>query len=144
MGLTPTPLPKHSELMYHVLVLTEASPMTNTLKSTPPAPRFRQAAIPTCGHANNANNFSYEKNAAHIQPCSHTLRTCPTRSVRPEPVEGCPPSRPKTPLPGTPTHATLSPCPVWQWGIFFPIRLSYGSGNNGNAYSYEKTRFSYE
>ena len=35
--------------------------MTNTQKSTPHAPQFRQAAIPTRGHANNANNFSYEK-----------------------------------------------------------------------------------
>ena len=35
--------------------------MPNTRQSTPPAPQFRQAAIPTCGHANNANNFSYEK-----------------------------------------------------------------------------------
>ena len=35
--------------------------MTNTQKSTPHSPQFPQAAIPTCGHANNANNFSYEK-----------------------------------------------------------------------------------
>ena len=43
-------------------------------------------------------------------------------------------------------HRLLSlPAPnMWQWGIFFPIRLSYGSGNNGNTFSYEKTRSSYE
>ena len=35
--------------------------MPNTRKSTPHSPQFQHAAIPTCGHANNANNFSYEK-----------------------------------------------------------------------------------
>ena len=63
--------------MYHTPMPTE-DPMTNTQKSSPHAPQFQQAAIPTCGHANNSNNFSYEKT-----PLRYNLVRTPAIAAQP-------------------------------------------------------------
>ena len=95
--------------------------MTNTLKSTPPAPRFRQAAIPTCGHANNANNFSYEKT-----PLTYNLVRTPDLAAQPAPFvlslsKDAPPRAPKHPF------RELPPMPHCH-----PVRC--GSGESFSQY----------
>ena len=52
--------------------------MTNTRKSTLHSPQFRQAAITSCSHANNANNFSYEKT-----PLRYNLVRTPNLAAKP-------------------------------------------------------------
>ena len=88
--------------------------MTNTQKSTPHAPHFHQAAIPTCGHANNANNFSYEKT-----PLRYNLVRTASIALQP---------------------ATWQPVPQLQ---LRPVAASncklhrYATGRTGSDFSYE-------
>ena len=88
--------------------------MTNIRKSTHHAPQCWQAAIPTCAHANNSNNFSYEKT-----PLRYNLVRTPAVAVQP---------------------AIQLPPPQLQLG---PVAVPncklhrYATGRTGSDFSYE-------
>ena len=82
--------------------------MTKTRKSTPHSPQFRQAAIPTRGHANNANNFSYEKTPLRYNLRSHARRSC-SQPVIPAPIRASKSPLCLTPRTTCPSHVTLWP-----------------------------------
>ena len=88
--------------------------MTNTQQSTPHAPHFRQAAIPTCGHANNANNFSYEKT-----PLRYNLVRTPNLAAQPA-IQQPPPQLQLRPV-------AASNCKLHR----------YATGRTGSDFSYE-------
>ena len=82
--------------------------------STPHAPHFRQAAIPTCVHANNANNFSYEKT-----PLRYNLVRTPDLAAQPATQQ-------------PPTQLQLRPVAASNCKLH-----RYATGRTGSDFSYE-------
>ena len=88
--------------------------MQNTRKSTTHAPQSRQAAIPTRGHANNANNFSYEKT-----PLRYNLVRTPNLAAQPATRQ-------------PPSQLQLRPVAVTNCKLH-----RYATGRTGSDFSYE-------